>query len=362
MVIEKIKNSKECPDFWQRLGMIGLKKYSRGQGVKLAIVDTCILETHNIFDPTGIIKDKPKCNVPNKAPIPEIAHGTAMASLIVGLPRKNLKPVNIGKTNAFNSVCGLANKAIIVAYDKTSNDGSTFWNLPLSKKKKDKKLFPSPAQPELHVMSWSLSSKSKGDWIIKLNRICASGGLLIAAAGNDSLDLDKKYNNLYPATIHLNETTCKYEPRIIVANQNQDEAIPTLNENSNYGSQYIHIAAPGTNIPQATPHFNNDNIQNTQSLLSQDTAYYDIASGTSPATAIVSATAALIMKCNRHISATELRNAIFSSATLYEPLKDKIENGRILCTRPAVEFVCLETETTPTNHLGTISEPLNDDL
>lgn len=361
MTIERIRNSKECPSFWQKLGMIGLKKYSRGQGVKLAVVDSCILETHNIFDPTGIIKDKPKCNVPNKAPIPEIAHGTAMASLIIGLPRKNLKPVNID-ANDFNSVCGLANKAIIVAYDKTSTDGSVFWNLPLSKKQKTKKLFPSPAQPELHVMSWSLSSKSKGDWIKKLNRICASGGLLIAAAGNDSLDLDKKYNSLYPATIHLNETTCKYEPRIIVANQNQNVATPTLNEGSNYGSKYVHIAAPGTNIPQATPHFKNSNIDETQSLLSRDTNYYDIASGTSPATAIVSATAALIMKCNRHLSATELRNAIFSSATLYEPLKDKVENGRILCTRPAVEFVCLETETTLKNPLGTTSEPTNDEL
>jgi subtilisin family serine protease len=350
MAIKRIIDNKECPIYWKNLGMPGLAAYSKGQGVKLAIVDTCIFKNHNIFHPKSIIMQPSQCNIPNKAPTPELAHGTAMASLIVGLPRKGMKAIEDSQSNKFDSVCGIANKAKLFAYNKNEGQETGFWNLQLSKKKISSDLFPSPSPVELHVMSYSLGSHKKSDWINKLNKVCNSGGLLIAAAGNNGLDLNDKKNEVYPAKIKLNETTCKYEPRIIVANQDQENNYPVLNLKSNYGSNYVHIAAPGTDIPQATPHFEYDkNDEKYQNLISPATNYYIINSGTSQATAIVSATAALIMKCNLHISAIDLRNIILNTATIFEPLKDKIENGRILCTRPAVEKICLKQQDSEIN-------------
>lgn len=124
------------------------------------------------------------------------------------------------------------------------------------------------------------------------------GILFVAAAGNNSTDNDKKPH--YPSNFEL--------PNVIsVAALDRADSLAAF---SNYGSNSVHIAAPGKDILST---WLND-------------AYRE-ASGTSMATPQVAGVAALIVASNGKINVADLRARLLASVDTLNELEGKVETG-----------------------------------
>ncbi|MFO8191313.1 MAG: S8 family peptidase [Bacillota bacterium] len=126
--------------------------------------------------------------------------------------------------------------------------------------------------------------------------------LLVAAAGNDGSDNDQ--NPCYPASYDLSNLIS------VAATDNRDN----LANFSNYGSQSVHVGAPGSAIFSTVP----DNLY----------AYFY---GTSCAAPHVSGLAGLILSINPCLSYEEVANVIKNSVDILNPnLYGKVStNGRV---------------------------------
>lgn len=164
--------------------------------------------------------------------------------------------------------------------------------------------------------------------------------LILAGVGNDGSNLDLKTDyGLYPALLNLIRIFKKRgleDPIIRIGGIGpceskfrkctQDEKGRLLYpwySSSNYGSQHVEIAAPAAEIPVMTP--------KGKAVLS---------SGTSEATAILTAVAALLASCQPYATAAEIKQAILENADQYGHLKDKVKDGRVLNIYKTVEAFC----------------------
>lgn len=118
--------------------------------------------------------------------------------------------------------------------------------------------------------------------------------LLVVAAGNDSLDITNL--PIYPATIESDNliTVCAVDSNFRLANF------------SNYSKKFVDICAPGVDIVSANKKY--DPIVNPK------ISPYISMSGTSMATPIVSAVAALIWSAQPSLNAQEVKNIILQSS------------------------------------------------
>ncbi len=131
------------------------------------------------------------------------------------------------------------------------------------------------------------------------------GILFVAAAGNSRSDND--INPAYPASYNLTNI-------ISVAATGETDQLGFF---SNYGSQSVHVGAPGVDI---------------NSTMLDDS--YMVASGTSMAAPHVSGLAALLASHNSSYDYNNLKNIILSSADPVESLKNKtLTEGRINASR-----------------------------
>lgn len=124
------------------------------------------------------------------------------------------------------------------------------------------------------------------------------GVLVIAAAGNDSDDIDK--NPTYPASFNN-------ENLLIVAATSKAGKMSSF---SNYGQINVDVAAPGSNIYSTTPNNN-----------------YGSMSGTSMATPTTVGVAAEILSHNPNLTLSQLKNILINSVTKIDGLKNKMVSG-----------------------------------
>ena len=150
--------------------------------------------------------------------------------------------------------------------------------------------------------------------------------LLIAAAGNAGMDLEKECSvRLQPVCVQPSkEVTEEMLLRVGSIREYQKGQIPQISIFSNYGPRYVDILAPGENISVLTP-----------------SGYAKYVSGTSPAAAIVSATAALLASCRPDSSAVEIKKSILDSADIFESLNGLVQGGRVLNIGKAIKVHCL---------------------
>ncbi len=132
--------------------------------------------------------------------------------------------------------------------------------------------------------------------------------LFICAAGNSNINLDK--NKLYPCSYDLDNIIT------VLAIDNQGE----ICETSGYGIN-TDIAAPGWNISAILP-------ENDVSFIS----------GTSVATAFVSAAAALIYSVNDNLSPKEIKDCLIKSAQPLNSLNKHCSSGGYLDISAALDL------------------------
>lgn len=127
------------------------------------------------------------------------------------------------------------------------------------------------------------------------------GVLVVAAAGNDSNDIDKRPT--YPASFDN-------ENLLIIASTASNASMSSF---SNYGKISVDVAAPGSGIYSTVP--GNE---------------YEAMSGTSMATPTTVGVAAEILSHNPNLSVSQLKEILINSVTKVEKLKNKmVAGGRI---------------------------------
>ena len=137
------------------------------------------------------------------------------------------------------------------------------------------------------------------------------GSLFIAAAGNDSLNID--YYDGYPASIDV--------PNVIsVAATDHDDQIATF---SNYGIKNVDLAAPGVNVLSTT-------------FIG---GAYQRLSGTSMAAPHVAGVAALLYAHDNSLVAEEVKSILLATGDLIPDLKDKTSTSKRLNANNALKAV-----------------------
>lgn len=135
------------------------------------------------------------------------------------------------------------------------------------------------------------------------------GVLVIAAAGNDSDNIDIK--PIYPAS-HQNENL------LIVASTTENGKMSGF---SNYGQLNVDVAAPGTSIYSTVPGNR-----------------YASMSGTSMASPTTTGIAAEILAHYPHLSPLQLKEVLINSVTKISTFKNKISSGGRIDLLKAMEF------------------------
>jgi subtilisin family serine protease len=145
--------------------------------------------------------------------------------------------------------------------------------------------------------------------------IAGSNALFVAAAGNNSADVDAYPH--YPAGYSLDNI-------LSVAASTSADGLAYF---SNYGAYSVDVAAPGEAIYSTTPR------EQTTAMLNRTVplpAMYGELSGTSMATPIVSGIAALIMERNTILTAGEVKSIIMNSVDYVAGLQGKCQtSGRV---------------------------------
>ncbi|HEY0371460.1 MAG TPA: S8 family serine peptidase [Thermoanaerobaculia bacterium] len=164
-------------------------------------------------------------------------------------------------------------------------------------------------------LSWGTSEDSSA-LREKLEKLSASGVVLVASAGNDALNI--KDNPVYPAIYPL--------PLLItVASMTQDG---NLAGNSNFGPESVHIAAPGDKI------YTTSWKDRPNPLLNKN--YYKADQGTSIAAAHVTGAVALLASRCPKLKGEDLRALLIDNGTPRESLRDLVKDRRFLNVEEAM--------------------------
>ena len=148
-----------------------------------------------------------------------------------------------------------------------------------------------------------------------INLFKQSGGIFIAAAGNDGLSDDT--TPIYPASYDLDNI-------ISVTATDQNDNLASF---SNYGLNSVDIGAPGTNI------------YSTSFDVSPDNSSYIYKSGTSMSTAYVSGLASLIWGTKPSLTAEELKNVILNTGNSLSSLTGKSLSGKRINAFNALSYI-----------------------
>ncbi len=277
----------EAPGAWD---------YATGAGVKVGVIDTGI--NNNVISCNQSLSYKYGDHSAGACANSECKHnqhGTMVASVI-------------GKKNTVNdSFVGLAYNCEIINYDVLETDESWLTDgisSAINQAQKDGiKILNASFGPKDPNSTNSLIDQSQ------LNAIKSYSGLYVKSAGNESYNIDNYSDkNNYKNLSNL----------IIVGAVDESD---NLTYYSNYGTQTVHIAAPGnltvlTRDGEATEEW-----------------------GTSFSAPLVAATAALMLQANPNLTAAQLKTYILNSADTVPQLEGKIQGARRLNVKKAVKSV-----------------------
>ena len=139
-----------------------------------------------------------------------------------------------------------------------------------------------------------------------------SSMLFVVSAGNGlGRGVDISQTPVYPAAFGLSNT-------IVVANLSYTG---NINKESNYSSQYVDVAAPGTCIYSTCPK-----------------NQYEYGTGTSMSAAIVSGVAAVIYSLKGGVSEEEVKEIILSTVNVKDSLKNRVASSGFLNVANAVKM------------------------
>jgi len=289
-----------------------IKKNSFEKGVIVAVIDTGVDFNHEALKAVKwcgkkqmdypknngnyIIDKKSQSVLPSNDDTISSAHGTKCAGIIAAQNNKEgfvgiasmcdpkIMSINLTENFSSNDLGGIAD--LIAAIEFAESNGAKICNISLSTD-----IFRSELEKVME----------------------ASKMLFVVSAGNSptlGVNIDKK--PVYPASFIL--------PNVItVANLAYDGK---LNRHSNYGSNSVDIAAPGTCIYSTT--FNND---------------YDFSTGTSVAAPMVTAAAAILYAYDGKLPASEAKDIIMDSVDKRIALENKVKSGGFLNASKAVEYL-----------------------
>ena len=267
------------------------KIFEKKREVVVAVIDTGIDPKHeylakNIYVVEGIrglsnfgkdfsLGNKKSQRAPSsRAPIDDHGHGTHVAGILKSvfpevkiLPIKYFNPKRTGQENLQSLIRSLQ-YAIEAKVDIINYSGGG----------------PEPAVEELEILK-------------KAER---QGILVIAAAGNEQSNIDRKDKAFYPASYGLSNI-------ITVTAHDQQAAIL---KSSNWGEKSVELSAPGHRIRSSVPH-NQANIM----------------TGTSQATAFVSGVVAMIKAQYPKLSAQDIKFIIRRSTKKIGTLAKKSVTG-----------------------------------
>ncbi|RSN52302.1 serine protease [Streptomyces sp. WAC 04229] len=244
-------------------------KVSTGQGIKVAVIDSGVNPDTPSLEGQVLADEVPK-QLAYGATKDYDGHGTTMAELIAG-------------TGADGGIKGLAPGAEIVPYRITSSSLNNA---------KDEELAPTPmevikaiADSDARIISMSFGSPAyEPEFEAAVKYAASHGKLLIAAVGNEGRD--SGYID-YPAA---------YPYVIGVSSIDEKSRISDFAQSG----RYVDLVAPGENIPgYCKPSF--------------DQYCHDLV-GTSSATAITSAAAALIWSAHPDWTANQVTRALIDTA------------------------------------------------
>jgi len=147
-----------------------------------------------------------------------------------------------------------------------------------------------------------------------VEKAAAQGAVFVAAAGNEGANNDNVPS--YPAN---------YTSRNIISVAAVSPSTDKLASFSNYGSNSVHIAAPGVNILSTMP-----TVKTTEMGKEGIKASYDSISGTSMATPYVAGAAALLWSFEPNLTLTEVKSRILDRADVVTGLAGEVQNNRRL--------------------------------
>ncbi|WP_308281851.1 S8 family serine peptidase [Streptomyces griseochromogenes] len=250
-------------------------KVSTGKGVKIALIDSGVNANTPSLKGQVLTDEVPKA-VAYHATVDYAGHGTSMAELIAG-------------TGAGGGLKGLAPGAKIVPY-RTNLEGI--------KGAKEEAKTPEPAQAlraaadtDAKIISFSFGGMGSDEDEAAVKYALSKGKLLIAAVGNDGKNSQADYPASYPYVIGVASV---------------DKTLTASSFSS--GGGYADLAAPGEGYPG---YCDGGTVR-----------YCDNRQGTSPATALTSAAAALIWSAHPDWTLYQVERALLDTAGRTWP-KDK---------------------------------------
>ncbi len=289
----------DCPDLWELDAVGAADAWAIADGTwapVVAIQDTGFLLTHEeLTDRVSGTWDygsgDPNPEVEWDSGVP--AHGSFIAGMLSADPGNG-----VGRA-------GLAPYGQLNLQKIADNDGELWFSYAIA-------AMDDLADGDLgvRVLSYSIAGPS---WTQGFSDAVAAlepvGILLVTAAANcgspSCADADNDANPVYPGSF-------SYEHIVTVASSTRDDE---LNPYSHYGAWSVDLAAPGVDLCSLGVYADDD---------------YYTAGGTSYATPLVAATAALLLEANPDLSTTELARVLRASARETVGLQGLVRSGGVL--------------------------------
>ena len=296
----------QAQNAWEQLA-----RKSGAVPVTVAIVDWGMQKNHREFGP-GLVVEGARAIPPPSGSFADDSpngHGTALAGIIAGLvPEVNLLVVKFidGRTtpdaeNAANAI-----------------------RLALSRK----------TGPMVINASWDVSLDS-GSLARAIEEARAAGVPVVAGAGNDGRDNDEIRS--LPATfVNPDPDADAFSNLISVMASDEEDKRPDF---SNYGRGKVHLAAPGTRIISTATYLGDAPPASPGEPYNPG---YSLHSGTSPATAFVSAAAAMMLSVEPDLTPSQIRNRLVLSADRRNSLKGLCQSeGRLNLSNALIGLLSL---------------------
>jgi subtilisin family serine protease len=324
--------------YFEHLDQINGREFTnniKGQGVTIAVVDTGVYYNHPHLSPNiktndadshtssgadqfdndnnGYTDDYVGWDFYNydAFPIDDNGHGTHVAGLAAGTlggvaPEAKIMPVKVLSSQGSGDLATIT-AGILYAIQ----NGADIINLSLG-------------GPGSGSLTRDLQDLINVVEIAKQNNV-----LIIAAAGNggnDGLGDCNDENPVYPSNIPKDNM-------ISVAAVDSNNSLTSY---SNYGTNTVHIAAPGGDYSNGG--LLSTGIPNCNGPCNDNSTSYFRSSGTSMATPVVAGLAALIKSSNTNMNYKDVKNKIMASGMVVPQLDQMVISGKVIDVKAALSL------------------------